>query len=59
MYYRNRKNVDYKKITVEILYTTFLNMDYYCSSSLYPGKKGISYARLIDNAINEYIENHT
>ena len=59
MYYRNRKNVDYKKITVEILYTTFLNMDYYCSSLFHPGKKDISYAILIDNDINEYIKNHT
>lgn len=59
MYYRNRKNVDYKKITVEILYTTFLNMDYYCSSLFHTGKKDISYAILIDNAINEYIKNHT
>lgn len=53
-----RKNVDYKKITVEIPYTTFLSMDCYCTGNNIPYKKDMFYCDFINLAILEYIDNH-
>ena len=55
---KNKKNVDYKKLTVEIPMTTFLEMDYYCEDDYIPGKKSIFYCDFIKNAIEYYIDNH-
>lgn len=56
---KNKKNVDYKKITVEIPYTTYLDMIYYCESEFYPGKKDLYYCDFINLAILDYIKNNT
>ena len=55
---KDKTNVDYKKLTVEIPYTTFLNMDCYCTSNNIPGKKDIFYCDFINRAINYYIDKH-
>ena len=55
---KNKKNVDYKKLTVEIPFTTFLEMDLYCTSDYIPGKKDIYYCDFIKLAIEFYIDNH-
>ena len=55
---KDKKNVDYKKLTVEIPMTTFLEMDLYCSSDYYPNKRDIYYCDFIKNAIEFYIDNH-
>lgn len=53
-----KNNVDYKKLTVEIPMTTFLEMDLYCTSDFIPGKKDIYYCDFIKRAIEFYIDNH-
>lgn len=53
---KDKKNVHYKKLTVEIPYTTFLNMDCYCSNNCIPNKKDIYYCDFINLAINYYID---
>lgn len=55
---KDKKNVKYKKLTVEIPYTTFLNMDCYCTNTYIPDKKDIFYCDFIDLAINYYINKH-
>ena len=55
---KDKKNVHYKKITVEIPYTTYLSMDSYCTSEYYPDKKDLYYCDFINLAILEYIDNH-
>lgn len=55
---KDKKNVDYKKLTVEIPMTTFLEMDLYCTSDFFPGKKDIYYCDFIKNAIEYYIDSH-
>ena len=55
---KDKKNVDYKKLTVEIPMTTFLEMDLYCSSDYIPKKKDIYYCDFIKLAIEFYIDNH-
>lgn len=54
---KDKKNVDYKKLTVEIPYSTFLEMDCYCTSS-YSNRKDMFYCDFINLAILEYIDNH-
>lgn len=56
---KNKKNVDYKKITVEIPMTTFLSMDCYCTNNILPGVKDMFYCDFVNLAILEYIDNHT
>lgn len=53
-----KKNVHYKKLTVEIPYTTFLEMDCYCSRNNIPNKKDIFYCDFINLAILYYIDKH-
>lgn len=55
---KDKKNVHYKKITVEIPYTTYLSMDCYCTSNNIPGKKDLYYCDFINIAILEYIDKH-
>lgn len=55
---KNKKNVSYKKLTVEIPLTTFLSMDYYCKSEFNPNKKDLYYCDFINLAILEYLDNH-
>lgn len=55
---KNKNNVDYKKLTVEIPMTTFLEMDIYCTSDFFPNKKDIYYCDFIKRAIEFYIDNH-
>lgn len=55
---KDKKNVVYKKLTVEIPLKTFLQMDLYCKSDFYPGKKGLYYCDFIKSAIEFYIDNH-
>lgn len=55
---KNKKNVDHKKITVEIPYTTYLGMIYYCESEHYSGKKDLYYCDFVNLAILEYLRNH-
>lgn len=55
---KDKRNVDYKKLTVEIPMTTFLSMDCYCSSEFYPNKKDIYYCDFVNDAILEYINKH-
>lgn len=53
---KDKKNVDYKKLTVEIPMTTFLRMERYCSNRYIPGKKDIFYCDFVNRAINDYID---
>ena len=55
---KNRTNVDYKKLTVEIPFTTFLEMDIYCTDDYNSGRKIMYYCDFIKNAIEYYIDNH-
>lgn len=55
---KDKKNVDYKKLTVEIPVITFLNMDCYCTNVSDPTKKDIFYCDFIKLAIDYYINNH-
>ena len=55
---KDKKNVHYKKITVEIPYTTYLSMDCYCTGNNIPGKKYLYYCDFINIAILEYIDKH-
>lgn len=54
---KNKKNVDYKKLNVEIPMTTFLEMDLYCHGT-FPNKKDIFYCDFVNLAIKYYIDNH-
>lgn len=55
---KDKKNVDYKKITVEIPYTTYLEMINYCKDRFYPGRKFLYYCDFINLAILGYIDKH-
>lgn len=55
---KDKRNIDYKKLTVEIPMTTFLEMDLYCTSDFMPGKKDMYYCDFINLAIEFYIDNH-
>lgn len=55
---KDKKNFNYKKLTVEIPFKTFLVMDLYCSSDIYPGRKDLYYCDFIKLAIEFYIDNH-
>ena len=54
---KNKKNVDYKKLNVEIPMTTFLEMDLYCHGT-FPNKKDIFYCDFVNLAIKYYIDNN-
>lgn len=53
---KDKTNVDYKKITVEIPKSTYLKMCYYCSNG--HGGKDIFYCDLVNLALLEYFGNH-
>lgn len=55
---KDKKNIDYKKLTVEIPMTTFLEMGCYYSNRYIPGKKDIYYCDFIKKAIEYYIDCH-
>lgn len=50
--------IDYKKLTVEIPYKTFLQMKNYCTGRFSNDKKDMFYCDFIEKAIKYYIENH-
>ncbi len=55
---KDKRNVDYKKLTVEIPMVTFLKMDCYCTSLVVPNKKDMFYCDFIKRAIDYYIDNN-
>lgn len=52
-----KNDIDYKKLTIEIPYTTFLQMKNYCMA--YTNGKKIYYRDFIKFAIEYYIKNHS
>ncbi len=55
---KDKKNVVYKKLTVEIPLKTFLQMDLFCKSDFCPGVKDLYYCDFIREAIEFYIDSH-
>ncbi len=54
---KDKINVDYKKLTIEIPFVTFLEMEFYCIDE-FTGRKNLFYCDFIKKAIEFYIDNH-
>lgn len=55
---KDKRNIEYKKITVDLPYSTYLEMTRFCASPWKPGAKHTYYYEFINEAILYYIENN-